>query len=773
MRARRWAWLVALVVGLVLAVAAFTVSAAAGVCIAASGALPVAAVVVGLRWHRPSRPRPWIVLAAGLALYWLGAAPGIADVWERDSLLVQLITVAGYAGLLAGVVALLTDRDGDVDPSALLEAFVLAAGASLILWFVVIAPLRAAPGSTIEAGEALGALAYPALDLAMFALAAHALTRYRRVAASLWLLLPALVASAVTDNGTLLLFARGETAPPWLALGGSLIANAFIAASALHPSLRQPLLSRPREIRRFLPLRIALLGGATLLAPVMILLQESGASSAGVDSESIELAVGALVITGLVVVDLWILILRLDRSLRTRTELERRLHRQATSDSLTDLPNRSAFLARLEATFSVDRSSMALLFCDLDEFKAVNDSLGHAAGDALLVEVGRRLRESVRPTDLACRLGGDEFAVVLAGLGSRDDADAVATRILDAFRQPFVVAGQQFRIGLSIGIAFATDAEDVSGLMRAADVAMYAAKGRGRGRFERYKPGSASDAPSRLRLRAELERAIDENGLSIAYQPIHDLRRGTVLGIEALVRWDHPELGPIAPVDFIPLAEASRLISPLGRWVLSEAAAELRRALDSGAPADLRLFVNVSPVQVADPDFTRDVTRILTWTGLPAANLVLEITEGALLDSDEAVEAFRTIRALGVGIAIDDFGTGYSSIGYLDRFPVTVLKIDRRFIQGLSGRDADASLIRMILAMASTLGLETVAEGIETEAQRRELEGLGCRLAQGFLFSRPMTAEDVRALLVAPRRGGRGSGRRSSRLVSSPRSGAA
>ncbi len=506
---RRWAWLTALVSGIVLSAVAVSASLpAAALAAGLSGALPVVAVAVALRWHRPVRPRPWITLGVGLALYWMVATPRIAGLLDEGSLVAMILTVAGYTCILGGVIGVLSDRsDGDV--STLLEALILATAAALIVWLLVLAPIRDADTSR-AAADTIGALAYPALDLAMFALAGRALVQYRHIGASLWLLLPALLASAATDAAGLLSFASGTPVPQWLALGGSLVANGFVAAAALHPSLARPVLGDPRHIENLLRVRVALVGAATLIAPAMMLFREYQAHTSGRHVDSPEVGVGALVIAVLVVADLYLLLHRLDASLRVRMALEGELQRLALSDSLTTLPNRAAFLARLERSFARHQEGVALLFCDLDDFKTVNDTLGHAAGDALLVEVGERLRQAVRPSDLAARLGGDEFAVVLGHIARPEDAETVAGRIIDGFRKPFIVAGREFTVRISIGIAFGREVDTTSDLMRDADIAMYLAKGKGKGRFERYRAeasagtGTAEGSPAGPALRGPM-----------------------------------------------------------------------------------------------------------------------------------------------------------------------------------------------------------------------------------------------------------------------------
>jgi diguanylate cyclase (GGDEF)-like protein len=717
---------------------------------ALSGLLPVAAIVTGIRVYRPPARGAWQLIGTGFFVYWIGVAAPAFGIVEHDSVVAQLVTITGYTGLLAGIVAVLENGDGEPDRSTLLEALIIATAAALVVWFAVVAVARA-DGGGASASDILGALGYPAIDVAMFVIAGRALLRYRHIGAPLWLLLPALFASAATDIAGLIAFATGTISPAWIATGGSLVGNAFVAAAAMHPGLAQPLLADPRRGRHHLRIRVALVGAATLIAPLMLLLYDVIASGAAgrLDVPSIGLA--AIVIAALVIGDLYLLLSGLDRSLRTRSALEAELQHQAHSDSLTELPNRAAFVVRLKEQLARDPFHVALLFCDLDDFKTVNDTLGHAAGDVLLVEVGRRLSASVRPFDVAARLGGDEFGVLLNGIARREDADRVATRVLEAFAVPFDVDCHRFSVRISIGIAFGVDASDPSGLMRDADIAMYLAKGHGKGRFERYRPSSLSGSGSRLAMQTALERAIARQSLAVAYQPVARLSGREIVGVEALARWDDPDLGPVPAAEFIKLAESSGLIVPLGRQVLRLACLAAKAWLDAGANPALDLFVNVSPLQLTRGTFGSDLLETLRETRLPAERLVIEVTETALVDAPAAIAAFDEIRSLGVRIAIDDFGTGSSSIGSLDHFPIDILKIDRSFVAGLDENAKRGSLVRMIVALGDALHLDIIAEGIETDEQLEILRGLGCEYGQGYALHHPMPPSSVgRLLLISP-----------------------
>ena len=437
------------------------------------------------------------------------------------------------------------------------------------------------------------------------------------------------------------------------------------------------------------------------------------------------------------------------RDVTERQALEAQLAHQAFHDSLTGLANRALFRDRLAHALERTRRTarpLAVLFLDLDDFKAVNDSLGHEAGDSLLVEVAARLSGCVRASDTVARLGGDEFAVLLEE-GETDNVDQVAARILESLREAFVVLGREVFVGASIGIAspesVTSSAEEV---LRDADAAMYSAKRTGGARAERFEPGLHAAALERLALATDLRRAIEREEFEVHYQPIIDLKTGGLCGVEALVRWRHPERGLLPPLMFISLAEETGLIGALGLWVLRASCRQVRawQSLQRRGDPPLNLSVNVSARQVQDPRLVEQVSQVLAETGLDPASLTLEITEGLLLQDAQAVmERLHALKALGLVLALDDFGTGYSSLSYLQRFPIDVLKIDKSFIDRLADGAEAAALVRTIVELGESLRLRTVAEGIEQDDQAEHLRMLGCDRGQGYLFARPLPADQL------------------------------
>jgi len=428
---------------------------------------------------------------------------------------------------------------------------------------------------------------------------------------------------------------------------------------------------------------------------------------------------------------------------------------EAFHDSLTGLASRALFMDRLDhglACAAREESQVAVLFVDLDRFKVVNDSMGHAAGDLLLVEVADRLRTCLRDTDTAARIGGDEFAVLLQDLHGPQLATTVADQIIEVLHAPFEIRGKQVYINASVGVAFNTpNAQDAETLIQNSDLAMYQAKKSGTSACQVFEPSMQAARQKSLDLEAHLRGAIERDELMLCYQPIVDLTTGRVTGVETLVRWRHPERGIVPPLDFIPLAEATGLIFPIGRWVLEQAclqASEWNRRQHPQPP--LTISVNLSALQLHQSDLPATVAQALEAADLDPRCLILEITESVLLhdtDTEAVTQRLQALKSLGVCLAIDDFGTGYSSLAYLRRFPVDILKIDKSFVDEVGHGSAASALARAIVNLGHTLQLATVAEGIETAEQLVEVRDSGCRFGQGYYFAKPLGIDEIDAFL--------------------------
>jgi diguanylate cyclase (GGDEF)-like protein/PAS domain S-box-containing protein len=430
-----------------------------------------------------------------------------------------------------------------------------------------------------------------------------------------------------------------------------------------------------------------------------------------------------------------------------RNRLEGQLRHRAFHDALTQLANRSLFADRIEHAIARQaraEASVAVVVGDLDGFKTINDSLGHTAGDQLLVAAAQRLQNQLRPGDTAARLGGDEFAVLLEDVADVDEVEALAGRLLEVFTEPYAIAGKQLLVTASLGVAVNRPGDGAEELVRNADMAMYLAKSAGKACYRVYEPEMHDAALARLDLEAELRQALRAGELVVHYQPTVHLETGAVHGFEALVRWDHPEHGILAPAQFIPLAEETGLIVELGRWVLGQACTQTRAWQVAHPDLELGISVNLSPRQFRDPRLIDDIAAVLVGSGLDASSLTLEITESVLVDErSPAVSCLHGLKALGVKVALDDFGTGYSSLGRLRELPIDVLKIDKAFIDGIAHDAESRGLVEAILQMADTLALDTIAEGVEDAQQAHCLQRLGSSLVQGYYFSHPLPATSI------------------------------
>ena len=630
----------------------------------------------------------------------------------------------------------------------LADGLLIGASAAYVGWVLLLRQI-------FEGAEGTGpakwvALAYPVVDVVMFSVivlvAARAPRHQRTPFAVLGL---SLLANAFADtvyavNSATLSYQAGSLLDAVWVAALLLIAVAATTQQPSHDGEIGP--DRAVWLRTLLP--YTLLVGASAVA----LLQAVGVRSIDGVSVALGMCVVALVITRqlLSLVENATLTTRLQRTVDELEARERDLHHQAFHDPLTGLANRALFRDRLEHAVDRsrrDRTEIAVMFLDLDDFKVVNDRLGHETGDELLVAVAARLQRAVRAGDTVSRLGGDEFAILTID-GGYEGATRTASRITEQLRASFHLFEHEIDVHASIGVALGGGGDvDADELLRHADLAMYSAKYAGKGRAAFYVPKMGTEVLERLELRNDLERAVAEDQVELLYQPIVDLQTGEIVGTEALARWKHPYLGLLEPRAFIPLAEESGLIVGLGLAVLRQACRQLGLWQQRWPDQSLGMSVNVSARQLLDRRLVAKVTAATADFGINPADLTLEITESVLVsESSTVLDRLAQLRALGVRLAIDDFGTGYSSLAYLGQYPVDALKIDRLFVSGISD-ERQLSLTKTIIGLGEMLGATTVAEGIETESQLEALRGLGCRHGQGFFFSEPVAAEEMDLLL--------------------------
>jgi diguanylate cyclase (GGDEF)-like protein len=445
------------------------------------------------------------------------------------------------------------------------------------------------------------------------------------------------------------------------------------------------------------------------------------------------------------------------RDISERKALEEQLRQLAFHDPLTLLANRSLFRDRVQHSLTLaqrGQHQVAVMFLDLDNFKNINDTLGHDAGDRLLQAVAQRLVKSTRFSDTVARLGGDEFAILLEGITTVAEVESLAAALIEGLDQPFALSATEVRVSASIGVAFSTFEAGAEAMLSKADIAMYHAKAAGKSRFVTFQPQMQEMLHERLRLEADISRGLANGEFFVEYQPIVDLGTRILLGVEALVRWRHPDLGVLMPSRFIQIAEECGQIVKLGRWVLGRACRELcawRGSVAGGS--GLRIAVNISGRHLQHGDLVQDVAQALEESGLEPGNLVIELTESTIMHNTEAnLGRLRQLKALGVRLAIDDFGTGYSSLSYLHRFPIDILKIDHSFVNRLTNTYNGPELARAVITLGETLGLDTVAEGIEQEPQVAALLALGCVAGQGFLFATSGSLEELSKSTFVARR---------------------
>ena len=703
-----------------------------------------AVVAIGLAvWmHRPARARSWLLLAAGLGTINLGNILWAWDMIATGTIpypsIADGLFLGGYVTVMVSLLTLFRGRVPGGDSNGLIDATIVTVGLGMLSWVFFIAP--ALGEVELHPVDAFVAVAYPLVDVLLFGVAARIfLTAGPKPTAFRFLAL-ALGANILADVVNTVVSLTGTYQASLVVDSGWALGFLAFGAFALHPTMRE--VDRPAPADGPLRIsRVVLLAAATLMAPLVMVIE-------AVEGEPIDVAVvaPASVILFVLVITRLVTVLRdLRATLGQREALQLQLTFQALHDPLTGLANRRLFTERLTEAIAARRNP-AVMFADVDDFKTINDTLGHEGGDEVLLAIADRMRDSIRPTDTAARLGGDEFAVLLLDCPSPEGITRVADRVVRAMETPVLVQGRTAHVTISIGMALAQGGRlDVTEILRNADIAMYLAKEQGKGRHQLYQSAMGTKVPDRGRAREDLQAGIARGEIEPHYQPIVDLRTGDIRGVEALARWRHRERGILLPVDFIALAEATGLILPLGVAMLNRVAADVVR-LPDGPAGPLSVHVNLSVYQLRASGLVDVVLRALTSSGLDPARLVLEITESGLL-GDSETSVLTDLKALGVRLAIDDFGTGYSALGYLRRLPVDMIKIDTAFVAPLERDRRDAEIVRFVIQLAKSLALDVVAEGVETDGQRVRLAALGCESGQGFLFSQAVPLAGIRRLM--------------------------
>jgi diguanylate cyclase (GGDEF)-like protein len=721
---RRDAWLLGLLLASVFTAGRAIAGAGlvGNLCLLALILTCVLATVIGPRLQAVADLRPW-------GVFTLASLPFLAEVmitadWTPlavTTAVVPVLSFLGSAGYLGGLIWLLRGS-GAVQAQALLDGLIICLSMAGVGYALLLAP------ATMPSGAALALLILACykqlIDIGLvLAVLAMAFTRGHR-SASLYGLLGSATAMAAGDIGIALLKLPERVVPSWLEVI-YLLAPVALIACTLHPSVGRLSELGPRRLAAWSTPRLALVL-LTVVTPVLLLAVGGGR---WLDDERMSLAFAAL--AGVLT-----LAVRAMIAVRAHTRVERDLHHQALHDVLTGLPNRAGLLERARAMMqdAGGEERAWLLAVDLDGFGYVNDTWGHDVGDRLLLAVTQRITAAAPSDAVVARIGGDEFVLLVRS--DPGGAAALADKLCALMRDSLLVDRLELMVTASFGLAGQQPGGDAQSLLRDADSAMYRAKAEGRNRVVSFDRRIREQVKDRVEIEHALRQAINRDQLHVVYQPIIELDSQHVVGAEALLRWNHPTLGPVPPGQFIPIAEETGLILDIGAWVLGEAARCLAGWRTEGLVAlDFAMAVNVSTRQLRDRELRDTVDTVLRTTGLPAKCLVLEITESAMLeDPDVTIDVLTEVRALGVGLSVDDFGTGYSSLAYLSRLPVSVVKLDRTFIEGIGHRRYDEAIVRAVQAIAVVLQLDLIAEGVETVEQRDALRALGVPTAQGWLW---------------------------------------
>lgn len=708
----------------------------------------VAAMVYGVRHYQPTPRWPWALAATAFTLFFFGGLARqtintLGDLSADRSLIPDMITLPGYLLLGAVVIGITRSRQPDRDArmDALLDAVVAALAVLTLAWIFLINPALLGTGSPLPVQITVSM--YPALSAFLVAIVVQLLFTSRGQAPlALKLIFVAFAAMLVGDTVYMFVETGALDLPQRVVDVPYSVALICVIGAALHPSFREVTEPAPAEPAPSTSTTARLTLVAIALGIPALVTVTGERTSTG---DRIALGTIVLLLTATAIA-------RVVRALHAHARSERRLVHQAYHDALTGLPNRTRLQAHLSDVLARQRApdtSTALLLLDIDRFKLMNDSHGHSLGDEMLCAVAKRLTDTAGNADLVARIGGDEFVILLSSVSSEAVAHDAAERTRLCFSIPFQVRGAEISCSVSIGVAVTdgTDPDvDAETLLREADTAVYEAKAAGRDTVTVFDNSMRDRVAKRLALEGDLRHALDRSQLRLEYQPIVAIPGAEVQGFEALLRWTHPTMGEISPITFIPVAEDTGLIVPIGAWVLEQACRQLgewRRELPHGH--DLYVAVNLSARQLHDEDLVQQVRESLVATNLPGRALTLELTESVLMENPPAaVDLLGAIQQLGVQIAIDDFGTGYSSLSYLRQFPADHVKIDRSFVNGLDQEDgSEASLVAAIIAMARAMNITTIAEGVERASQAVRLQALGCRLAQGYHYSRPVRPEEI------------------------------
>jgi len=716
------------------------------------GLVSTGSIVVAVVRNRGVPRGPWLLIASALLLFmvaqYLRAEAGaLGDLTRTRTIVPDVIGLPAYGLLGLGLVGLIRIRrrflEGTFD--LFIDAATVGLSVLAVLWIFLIVPTLGESQTPLATKLVLAAYPLASVMILVCATQVFFTGRRHKEQVALTAMMLGMGAMFVGDTVSNLADFQVVVPPRWIIDLPYGVTFTCILFFCWHPTFRDIAKPVPRSEGSSARVRLVTLGLA-LVIPAVVAVSWSGGSF----QDRMVLGVICLAVASFSVA-------RVLRALALEARISEHLAHQATHDGLTDLSNREAAIAHLAQRLEdrmVDQSAVAVLFLDLDRFKLVNDTFGHAMGDQLLLAIALRLRKLPTPVSLVARIGGDEFVLVLHRVGSVLDAVSQADRVRTELAIPVQIGDVELPVSVSIGVAYADPTQqdlDPATLLRDADTAMYRAKDTGRDAVVVFDSAMRDRTVRRLELETDLRRAVERRELAVHYQPIIDMPTERITGFEALVRWNHPVHGTISPGEFIPIAEETGIIVDLGAWVLDTAVAELaclRAELTAGDR--FTMAVNVSTRQLTDDSLIGVVSDVLARHAVPSDRLFLEVTESVLMDDpDTKALLLGRLRDLGLKLSIDDFGTGYSSLAYLQRFPFDRVKIDRAFVEGLDRREASGrSLIPAILAMTAAMGLDAIAEGVETPQEAEALVSLGCGLAQGFLWSRPVPADQIAAAIV-------------------------